>query len=69
MICRAAADLVVICHLLFIAFVMTGGFLVLLHRAWSIVHLPAVMWAAMIEFRGWLVAAGPVSNSTVAGRG
>ena len=62
MICRAAADLVVICHLLFIAFVMTGGFLVLLHRAWSIVHLPAVMWAAMIEFRGSICPLTPLEN-------
>ena len=59
---RVAADLVVILHLLFIAYVMIGGFLVLLHGAWSIIHLPAVVWAAMIEFRGWICPLTPLEN-------
>ena len=46
------ADLVVAVHLLFIAFVLFGGLLV---RRWpmaSWVHLPAVLWAVMIEVLG-----------------
>ena len=62
MLYRVAADLVVILHLLFIAYVMIGGFLVLLHRAWGIVHLPAVVWAAMIEFKGWICPLTPLEN-------
>ncbi len=60
MLYRVAADLVVILHLLFIAYVLIGGFLVLVHRAWGIVHLPAVVWAAMIEFRGWICPLTPL---------
>lgn len=46
------ADLVVAVHVLFIAFVLFGGLLV---RRWpqaSWVHLPAVLWAVMIEVLG-----------------
>jgi hypothetical protein len=59
---KTAADLVVLLHLLFIVYVLLGGFLVLIHRAWSIVHLPAVAWAAMIEFKGWICPLTPLEN-------
>ena len=51
MIERLLADGVVILHFGFILFVVFGGFL-LLHRTWAVaLHLPAVFWAAAIEFR------------------
>ncbi|NOQ36247.1 MAG: DUF2784 family protein [Methylococcaceae bacterium] len=48
-----AADLLVILHLTFICFVVLGGLLVLkYHRLW-ILHIPAVLWGASLEFFGW----------------
>jgi hypothetical protein len=48
-----AADLLVLLHLSFIAFVVLGAFLVL-RRPWlAWLHLPAVGWGIMIELSGW----------------
>jgi hypothetical protein len=44
------ADLVVIAHLLFVAFAVLGALLVLKWPRVAWFHLPAVLWAALIEF-------------------
>lgn len=51
MIERIAADLVVIVHLGFIAFVGVGALLCLRRKWVAWLHLPAVIWGAAIEFR------------------
>jgi hypothetical protein len=53
------ADLLVVLHLLFILFVVLGGFLAMRwHRlAWA--HLPAVAWAVAVEWAGWLCPLTP----------
>ncbi|MDY0349631.1 MAG: DUF2784 domain-containing protein [Desulfobulbaceae bacterium] len=56
------ADTVVLIHLLFIVFVVTGGVLARWDRKWAFVHLPAAAWAAAIEFRGWLCPLTPLEN-------
>ena len=62
MLYRVLADGVVLVHLLFILFVIGGGFLVLRskHVAW--IHLPAVLWGALIEFKGWVCPLTPLEN-------
>jgi Protein of Unknown function (DUF2784) len=50
---RASADFVVVVHLLFIAFVVGGAFLTW-RWPWIIwVHIPAVVYGAVIEFAGF----------------
>src|SRR6187200_2065923 len=50
---RTSADLVVVVHLLFICFIVGGVFLTW-RWPWVIwVHLPAVLYGALIEFAGF----------------
>jgi len=49
-----AADLVVLIHFCFILFVTLGGFLVIKWRQLILLHLPAAVWGALIEFYGWI---------------
>ena len=56
------ADAVVVLHLLFVAFAVAGGLLVLRWRwvAWP--HIPAAVWAAAIEFSGGICPLTPLEN-------
>ena len=60
MIVKFAADLLVVIHLAFIVFVVFGGILVLRWGKISIVHIPCVLWAALIEFKGWICPLTPL---------
>jgi hypothetical protein len=59
MLYSVAADLLVFIHLAFVAFVGLGGLLVLKWRWLGVLHLPAVIWGALIEFQGWLCPLTP----------
>src|SRR5512135_960660 len=56
------ADLVVIVHAAFVAFVVLGGLLVLRwpRAAWA--HVPAALWGAGIEFSGGICPLTPLEN-------
>jgi len=54
-----AADLLLLFHLGFVCFVVLGGLLVFKWRRLALLHLPAVTWAALIEFRGWFCPLTP----------
>ena len=56
------ADTVLVIHLGFILFVVSGGFLVRWRRSVAWVHLPAVGWGALIEFMGWICPLTPLEN-------
>jgi hypothetical protein len=56
------ADLVVVAHFLFIAFVVAGGLLVLHMPRLALIHLPAAIWGALIEFSGWICPLTPLEN-------
>lgn len=60
MLYRILADLVVILHLAFVVFVLFGGLLVLRWRRVTWLHLPAVVWAAAVEFGGWICPLTPL---------
>ena len=62
MLYRNLADLVVLVHLAFILFAVFGGILVLFWRRCAWVHLPTVLWAALIEFVGWVCPLTPLEN-------
>lgn len=57
---KIAADLVVILHLLFIVFAVTGGLLALYRRWFIWFHIPAGLWAAAISFGGWICPLTPL---------
>jgi hypothetical protein len=55
-------DAVVVVHLLFIVFAVLGGLLVL-WRPWiAWLHVPAMAWAAYIEFAGGICPLTPLEN-------
>ena len=56
------ADALVVAHLLYVAFVMAGGFLLLRWPKLAWAHLPAAAWAAYIEFSGGICPLTPLEN-------
>lgn len=54
-----AADILLVIHFLFISFVVLGGLLVYKWRWLAFLHIPAVVWGTLIEFRGWLCPLTP----------
>lgn len=56
------ADLLVLAHLLFVAFVMAGGFLLQRWPRLAWLHLPAAAWGAAIEFTGGICPLTPLEN-------
>lgn len=56
------ADGLVILHLLFVVFVMAGGFLLLRWPKLAWLHLPAAAWGAWIEFTGAVCPLTPLEN-------
>lgn len=56
------ADAVVLCHFAFIVFVFGGGFLVLRWPRLAWIHLPAVVWGALVETMGWICPLTPMEN-------
>src|SRR5438552_4436510 len=60
MLYRLSADLVLVLHFGFVAFVVLGGVLVLRWPRLRWAHLPAVAWGALIEFAGWVCPLTPL---------
>jgi hypothetical protein len=66
---RFLADAVVLVHLAFIMFVAAGGLLVLRWPRLAWVHVPAVVWGALIELAGWICPLTPLENRLRAAAG
>ena len=56
------ADTLVLAHLLFIAFVVGGGFLLLRWPRLAWLHLPAAAWGVAVEMLGWICPLTPLEN-------
>ena len=56
------ADVVLLAHAAFVAFVVLGGLLVLRWPRFAWVHLPVVAWGAGIEFVGGVCPLTPLEN-------
>lgn len=63
MVYRALADAVFALHLGFIAFAVLGAFCVLSRPRLAWLHVPAAIWAALIEFFGWICPLTPLENA------
>lgn len=62
MLLQAIADLVVLIHLAFVVFVAVGGVLAVRWRWIPWLHLPAVLWSALLELCGWMCPLTPLEN-------
>jgi hypothetical protein len=56
------ADLVVLVHVVFVVFAVLGGLLAARWRRLVWIHLPAVIWAALVEVLGWACPLTPLEN-------
>ena len=63
MVQRVLADLVLLLHLAFIVFVVSGGLLALRWRWFPFVHLPAAAWGVFIEVSGGVCPLTPLENA------
>ena len=54
------ADAVLVLHLLFVAFAALGGLAALRWPRLAWTHLPALAWAATVEFTGWVCPLTPL---------
>lgn len=59
---RTLADLVVVVHFGFVLFAVAGALLVLRWPRVAWAHVPAAVWAALIEFAGWICPLTPLEN-------
>ncbi|MBU0462285.1 MAG: DUF2784 domain-containing protein [Proteobacteria bacterium] len=56
------ANCILILHFAFIMFVVFGGMFIFYRQWMSWLHIPAVFWAAIIEFSGWICPLTPLEN-------
>ncbi len=62
MIYAALADVTLVLHLAFIAFIVLGGLAVARWRRTAWVHLPAAAWGVLIELLNWTCPLTPLEN-------
>ena len=60
---RLAADFVVVFHLVFIVFALFGGLLILRWRWLIVLHVPAMIWGAVVEFFHLYCPLTPLENA------
>jgi hypothetical protein len=59
---RTLADLVVLAHVAFVMFAAIGGVAVLRWPRLAWLHVPAVIWAVLVEYAGWVCPLTPLEN-------
>lgn len=62
MLYRLLADVIVLLHLSYVLFVLLGGLLALKWPRAVWLHVPAVIWGAIVEFTGWICPLTPLEN-------
>jgi len=62
MLYRFLADVVLVTHLAFVAFVVLGGLLALKAPRAALLHLPAAAWGAYVELSGRVCPLTPLEN-------
>ena len=56
------ADLIVLVHVGFVVFAVLGGLLAARWQSLVWIHVPAVIWAALVEVFGWVCPLTPLEN-------
>ncbi|HIC92085.1 MAG TPA: DUF2784 domain-containing protein [Syntrophaceae bacterium] len=59
---RFLADIIVVFHFAFILFAVLGGILSIWWRKIIWLHVPVALWAALMEFAGWICPLTPLEN-------
>lgn len=62
MLYRVLADIVVVVHLGFVAFVVLGGFAAIRWPRIAWIHLPCAAWGAWISVAGWICPLTPLEH-------
>lgn len=62
MLARLLADMVLLLHAAFILFALLGGLLILRKRWMAWIHLPVLLWAALVNLAGWTCPLTPLEN-------
>ena len=56
------ADLILLLHVAFVIFAVLGAHLAMRWRSLLWIHVAAVIWAAIVEFFGWVCPLTPLEN-------
>ena len=56
------AESILFIHFVFVLFAVFGGIAVLKWKKIAWLHVPAVIWATLIEFTGWICPLTPLEN-------
>jgi hypothetical protein len=59
---QALADVIIVVHITFIAFVLFGGLLAFRWPWMPLAHVPAAIWGAAVELFGWVCPLTPLEN-------
>lgn len=62
MLFRFLADILAVCHLAFILFAVLGAALAFRWPKIILLHVPAAIWAVLIEISGWACPLTPLEN-------
>jgi hypothetical protein len=62
MIRRIAPELVLALHFAFVLFAVLGGLLALVDLRWALLHVPAVVWSAVVNLAGWTCPLTPLEQ-------
>jgi hypothetical protein len=62
MIYQIIAEIIVLLHLIFIIYVVLGGFVTWRWPKNIWFHLPCVIWGSLIELYGWICPLTPLEN-------
>jgi len=60
---RIGADLVLLGHFLFVAFAVAGGLLIHYRPALALLHIPVVLWSAIVNLVSWTCPLTPLEKS------
>ena len=63
MLWRILANVVVVAHVLSIAFIVLGGFLTWRWRWVAWIHIPFAVWGVLLEYVGWICPLTPLENA------
>jgi len=62
MLYRHLADLILVLHFAFVVFAVLGALLVLKWQWLAWIHIPLALWAAVVEFTGWMCPLTPLEH-------
>ena len=57
-----AANAVLLVHFAIVVIAVFGGFGVLVNPRWAFIHLPIVIWSAVVNLAGWTCPLTPLEN-------